>query len=207
MAADRRRVRKSIKQLQRVRTWQLAVLLLLMMFIAATLLRMNNVGMLQRRDAVIAADKNGVESETTARLHELQRYVVTHMNASTSKFDLKEQYNRDVKALMDDLAARSGQETANQRADAICRPQFSGYSYAYTVCMRDEMLRTAPGELAEPELPDPRLYRKEFISPLWTPDFAGFAVLVCIVLIVAIIVRALSVLVLRLMLKKRYRGI
>ena len=57
--ADKGRIQKGIKDLQRVKTWQLVVLLVIVGFVAATFLRLNSIGMVQRRDAVITADEKG----------------------------------------------------------------------------------------------------------------------------------------------------
>jgi hypothetical protein len=84
--ADNRSVKKSIRQLQRIKTWQLLVLLILVLFITATFLRLNNIGMIQRRDAVLAADKVGDLSAIQSRLYDLQRYSATHMNGASGPF-------------------------------------------------------------------------------------------------------------------------
>ena len=84
--ADKRRVHKNIKRLQRVKTWQLLILLLLIAFIAATFLRLNNIGMIQRRDAVLAADKAGDETVTQSRFFYLKRYFFDHAKSSKGPF-------------------------------------------------------------------------------------------------------------------------
>jgi hypothetical protein len=73
--ADKRQLRKSIKQLQVVKTWQLVILLVLMMFVSATFLRLNNTGMIARRNAVTAADKSGDTQEIASRIYDPQRRV------------------------------------------------------------------------------------------------------------------------------------
>ena len=56
---DKRIARRSIRRLERIKTWQLLILFVLVCFVAATFLRINNVGMVQRRNAVAIADKSG----------------------------------------------------------------------------------------------------------------------------------------------------
>ena len=51
--ADKGRIKQDIKNLQRIKTWQLIILLIIVGFIAATFLRLNSIGMVQRREAVI----------------------------------------------------------------------------------------------------------------------------------------------------------
>lgn len=207
--SDRRQVRRSIQQLQKVKTWQLVLLLILMSFVAATFLRMNNTGMVQRRNAVAAADKVGNVPDTTARIYDLQRWSAAHMNADSGTFYLQEQYNRDAQRALSqssDLSAASAQ--ANADAEAVCHPQFNGWSTAYMQCFLAELAKHPSSEkLPEPKLPSPALYRYSFVSPLWSPDFAGWSIIGCLVIIIMIIGRIISLFVLRLMLRRHYQSV
>ena len=207
--SDRRQVRRSIQQLQKVKTWQLVLLLILMSFVAATFLRMNNTGMVQRRNAVAAADKVGNVPDITARIYDLQRWSAAHMNADSGTFYLQEQYNRDAQRALrqsSDLSAASAQ--ANADAEAVCHPQFNGWSTAYMQCFLAELAKHPSSEkLPEPKLPSPALYRYSFVSPLWSPDFAGWSIIGCLVIILMIIGRIISLFVLRLMLRRHYQSV
>ena len=44
--ADKRAARRNLRRLERVKTWQLLILFVLVCFVAATFLRINNVGMI-----------------------------------------------------------------------------------------------------------------------------------------------------------------
>jgi hypothetical protein len=192
-----------------VKTWQLVLLLILMSFVAATFLRMNNTGMVQRRNAVAAADKVGNVPDITARIYDLQRWSAAHMNADSGTFYLQEQYNRDAQRALSqssDLSAASAQ--ANADAEAVCRPQFNGWSTAYMQCFLAELAKHPSSEkLPEPKLPSPALYRYSFVSPLWSPDFAGWSIIGCLVIIIMIIGRIISLFVLRLMLRRHYQSV
>lgn len=207
--ADKRQVRRSIRQLQRVKTWQLVILLVICGFIAATFLRLNNVGMVDRRDAVLAADKSGDPAIIQARLYDLQRYVSGHMNADMGSIYLENQYKRDSQRIIDNA---SGDNNPNgniyKKAQESCAPRFTHYSQAYLQCTMDYLAQYAPANspTSTVALPKADLYRHSFTSPLWTPDFAGWSVLVCILIILMIIGRLIGLSVLRLVLKMRYRG-
>lgn len=212
--ADKRQVRKSIRQLQRIKTWQLLVLLLLMCFVAATFLRLNNIGMAERREAVLAADKSTAEpfdsSVTQNRLYDLQRYVAAHMNTETGPFYLEGQYRRDAQKIVDIAKQNSNSGVnINAEAEAVCRPRFDAWSPAYVQCFADELAKypPSPDPVQNVTLPSTELYRYSFSAPIWSPDFAGWSVVICIVIIVMIIVRLLGLLVLQMMLKRHYRGI
>jgi hypothetical protein len=212
--ADKRQVRKSIRQLQRVKTWQLLVLLLLMGFVAATFLRLNNIGMAERREAVKAADKAESATADSAlmqnRLYDLQRYTAAHMNTDTGPFYLEGQYRRDAQKLVD--AAKNNNSSGvniNAEAEATCKPRYTVWSPAYVQCFADELAKypPSPDPVQNVSLPSTDLYRYSFSSPLWSPDFAGWSVALCVVIIVMIIARLLSLAILRMLLNRHYRGV
>lgn len=208
--ADKRAVKRSIKQLQRVKTWQLLILLILVGFLAATFLRLNNIGMINRRDAVLAADKTGDVTVIQSRLYDLQRYVVEHANASTGVFYLEEQYKRDAQKAVDEASNDDNPNgNINAKAEAVCKPQYSVWSPAYVQCFTDELAKypPSPDPAENVTLPKVDLYRYEFISPLWSSDFAGWSIVACVIIILMIIVRMISLVILRLLLKRHYRGI
>ncbi len=208
--SDTRAIRQNITRVKAIKTWQLLILLLLALFLTATFLRLNNTGMLQRRNAVEHADKAGNGEEIVSRIYDLQRYAAAHMNADTGVFYLQEQYNRDVKAA---IAAASGgdydgYDSPQARADAICNPnlQIHGYSKAYQDCMLRELSRE--GQVVDPatvKTPNPSLYRYSFKAPLWSPDFAGWSALVTVLLALVIVFRLVTLIVLRLLLKHHYK--
>lgn len=180
-----------------------------MLLLAATFLRLNNIGMVERRTAVINADKQGDNEITKARLFDLQRYSAAHMNADTGVVYLAEQYQRDTQAAIAAASVNNTADNINAKADAACKAQYSGYSQAYVQCFAAELAKYPSGSNAPDKavLPNPSLYRHSFSSPMWSPDFAGFAVVVCLVITVVIIARIVSLLLLRAMLHRHYTNI
>lgn len=209
--AEKQRVRRSIKQLQRIKTWQLVILLLLAAFMAATFLRLNNIGMVERRNAVIAADKTGDEQVTIQRLYDLQRYVSSRMNTDLGRgIYLEDSFNRDLEQWQ---ATQFGDQNPNgniyKKAQDVCAPRFSGYSAAYLQCTTDELAKyPAANELANGSgKPRQETYIHSFASPVWSPDFAGWSLVVCAVLILMIIIRFIGLLLLSLLLRRQYRSL
>lgn len=209
--ADKRRVRKTIKDLQRIKTWQLLVLLILTVFISATFLRLNNIGMVERRAAVIAADKVGNETSTIQRLYELQQYVSAHMNTELGKgVYLQEAYQRDSQAALNQA---SGDQNPNgniyKKAQEVCAPRFSHYSTAYLQCTTSELAKYPAGSnlIDQVKLPPASSYLHDYESPFWSPDFAGWSVALCAVLVLMIFARLMSLGILKLMLRRHYRSI
>ena len=209
--ADRKRVKQTINTLQRVKTWQLLILLLLALFVAATFLRLNNIGMVQRRDAVLTADKKGDEAITIQRLSELQRYVSGHMNTDLGKgVFLQSSYDRAVKAA-DNSAGSDNNPNGNiyKKAQDVCAPQFTRYSTAYLQCTITQLQKypAANNLISSANLPNPNTYLHGYVSPVWSPDFAGWSVLLCVVLVLMILIRIISLIVLRTVLRFRYKSI
>jgi hypothetical protein len=208
--AGKRQVRRSIKQLQRIKTWQLLVLLLLLGFVAATFLRLNNIGMAERREAVLAADKSGDSRATQSRLYDLQRYAAAHMNAETGPFYLEGQYRRDAQKVVDAAKESGGSGiNINAAAEATCKPRFTSWSPAYVQCFADELAKypPSPDPTQNVTLPSPDLYRYGFSAPLWSPDFAGWTVALCGLIVLVILTRLLTLAALQMLLKRHYRGV
>lgn len=215
--ADKKRVKRSIKRLQRIKTWQLVILLLLAVLIAATFLRLNNIGMVQRRDAVLAADKATDSDALKNRLYDLQRYVSAHMNANPDKIALEGLYQRDSqKAKEAAQAAGSNNPNGNvyQKAAEVCDPigRAQGWRWPdprYIACVDTELSKfpATSGPVASIQLPDVNMYYHSFISPIWSPDFAGWSVVVCLIISVIIVARIVSLIVLRALLKRHYQAV
>lgn len=199
-----------IYRLRKIRTWQLVILFILASFITATFWRYNNVGMVERREAVLAADREGRDGDISNRLWALQQYVSQHMNTDTGQILLQEQYRRAGEAAYQAASEASGAEgNVSEQADAICRPRFTAWSPAYVQCFIDELDKfpPAPNPDENVKIPDVRLFVHSFIGPRWSPDFAGFSLLVSIVMALIIIGRWLQLLLLYLLLKLRRKGI
>lgn len=200
---DKRRIRYSVRRLQRVKTWQLIVLLILMSFVTATFLRLNNIGMIERRSAVVSADDDGVDSETQDRLYDLQRYVTAHMNTDLGKgIYLESAYKRDVQSA---YSKASNDSSIYKKAQEYCAPRFSSWSQAYVQCTLSELAKYPGGY--DLKLPYADSYLHVFASPTWSPDFAGWSLLICVVIFIMIITRLTSVGILKLILKYNDRGI
>jgi len=145
-------------------------------------LRANNEHMLRLRDAVYAADKNN--TNVTAALQDLQAYVTTHMNTnlstgSTSVYppiQLKYTYDRLVQAQADQAAASNSQLYTD--AQNYCQAQIpTGVSGRGRVPCIEQYVQSHDTSL--PQIPD-ALYKVDFISARWSPDLAGWSLLLTI---------------------------
>lgn len=179
-------------------------------FVTATFLRLDNIGMAQRREAVLVADKSGDETAIQSRLYDLQRYSASHMNADTGAFYLEGAYKRESQRRVD-AAKTYANPNGNiyAKAEGVCKPQFTVWSEAYVQCFAAQLAKypPSPNPSANVKLPDVSLFRYSYASPLWTPGFSGWSALVCVALVAMIVARLISLGILRLLLKRHYRGI
>lgn len=210
----RRRVRTWLRRVRALKSWQLLVLLLIMTIVSATLLRLNNLGMVERRTAVINADEKGDKEALRKSVVNLQNYVSSHMNTSlVGGLYLTKTYERDRDAAL--AAAENATNPSSsvyQQASVECRARWQGgvasFRSDYVQCVVEKVGSLAPQSdpTAGLKLPKADAYRINFVSPLWTPDLAGLSVLICVVLILAILVRLATLVILRLLLRKHYRS-
>jgi hypothetical protein len=207
---DKKQVKRNLGRLQRIKTWQLVIILILASFVSATFLRLNNIGMVQRRLAVYSADAVGNDTITQTRLYDLQRFVSSHMNTDMGKgVFLVDTYKRDVQALYKQASANS-EPNGNiyEKAQQVCAPQYTSWSPAYVQCTVDQLAKYPAGSNLNSSVNLPSgPYQYDFESPLWSPDFAGWSVLVCVVILIMIIARFIGVIILRILLRRHYKSI
>lgn len=204
-----------LRRVQAVKTWQLVVVLLLGVIVAATLLRMNSLGMVERRAAVLHADEAGNREELRQTVVDLQKYVSNHMNAGMGNgFYLSKTYEHDR-----DAALQTAGDSTNpnskvyQQASIECRAKWQGgresFRNDYVQCVVDRVNALSPASEATEglNLPKAESYKVNYSSPWWSPDLAGFAVLFCGAVLLLIMGRLLLLLVLRAVLRRHYRSV
>jgi hypothetical protein len=154
-------------------------------------LRHNNQTMANLRQAVYTADEENGDVE--GALRELRKYVYAHMNTDLSSgsntvyppIQLKHTYDRLLEA--EQARVKQANETIYTRAQAHCErlyPQsFSGGPRV--PCIREYV--TANG-IDIKVIPD-SLYKFDFVSPRWSPDLAGWGVVVTAITAILLLVR------------------
>jgi hypothetical protein len=205
---DRFSARNLLWWLKKAKTWQLVLLLILIGFITATFLRLNNIGMVERRDAVLAADKKLDKAEAKKTLTELQNYVSSHMNSDMDKGIIlsniyQKDYNEAVTAAAD---AHNTSSDLYQKAAIDCRARFQGgtasFRNDYVTCVADAVSQL-PSNQQSANLPHLENYHYNFSSPLISPDLAGFMTLLAFVLTFFILLRLILLYSLKLVIKRR----
>lgn len=172
-------------KLRLIQPWYFLVLALLTGLVCIFALRANNQHMLRLRDAVYSADKSN--GDVQGALNKLQAYVTSHMNTNLSTgtsvyppVQLKYTYDRLVQAQEAAGAPNDTSTPLYTEAQAYCEQQdpvdFSGHNRVPCI----EQYVQSHGGTAAPttvNIPD-ALYKFAFISPRWSPDLAGWTMLV-----------------------------
>jgi hypothetical protein len=210
-----RKERKKLKHLLRRAglhlSWLMMIALMVMLVITAYALRENNLGMLSRRSAVIAADAIGDNDALVKATEDLQQYVGLHMNTYMGELGiaLQSSYNRDVaKAVQDSLASQELDISPEQYAeyDAQCEPQLAAGEWHYVNCISSYIDYTGKNfDFSAPKLPAQELYYVNFTPPRLSTDFAGIMVMLSGLLLLVIVLRVMFNLVLRLIIKIKLR--
>lgn len=212
---DKATYRRMLRRANALKTWQLLILLLLGLIVSATFLRLNNLGMVERRAAVIAADEAGDREVLRTTIVDLQKYVTGHMNTNLGNgFYLTKTYERDRDAVL-----ASANQTTNpnssvyQQASLECRSRFQGgrdsFRNDYVQCVIERVGALSPQTDVESSLNLPKAdaYRINFSTPIWSLDLAGLGVAFCVLVTLVILGRLALVFLLKLLLRRHYRSI
>ena len=192
MAMDKGKLHYRWRQLKRIKIWQLLIAVVVLSALSGYLLRQNSLGMIARRKAVVAADEKNGDVEKS--LIELRSYMMRHMNTRMSEpLQLKSSYERAVQQQVD-AAAKSGNvndTAAYQRAQTECR---TSNTVTYAQCVIDKTSQVAPGADPVTQIAPPpvELFSYQFYTPVWSPDLAGFAVLLLFLTLLLLIVRVVG---------------
>lgn len=186
-----------------LKTWQLLIVLLLGIVCSVFFLRQNNLKMVELREAVLTADKVGVN--VAPALEALNQHVFDHMNTRIVRpVELVNTYNRQAQAVIEAANKGSGRDIYAEATAACERRGIPLTSIAQ--CAADYAATNNPG--VGPQqivLPDKNRFVYSFASARWTPDLAGFSVLVTGVTLVWLLGRLVEYVLVRLVIRSRLR--
>lgn len=178
---NKKQLKRFWKWFKNVRPWYFLAAFLVFSFISILALRANNLKMIELREAVYTADKDGGDIETA--LQNLRRHVNGHMNTDLSSGDtsvyppiqLKYTYERLVRQA-GERAATSNQDIYNAAQQHCERTIPSGFSGSGRIRCIEEYVAQHTSVRGPTNIPD-ALYKFDFASPSWSPDLAGFSLL------------------------------
>lgn len=154
------------------------VLFIIFALVSIYSLRHDNLTMVKLRNNLYAADKN--DKDVNAALNNLRSYVYGHMNTNLSSggntikppIQLKYTYER-LQSTAEVKANNSGLYTqAENYCQARIPASVSISGRGRISCVQDYIL--SHGGHKAPETPT-ALYQFDFVSPAWSPDLAGWS--------------------------------
>lgn len=209
-------LKKALKKLGTVKIWQLALILIPLLFLTATAMRLDHLKMVELKDKVVSADEAGNDAELKQALTELKDFTTTHtvinvverngnseVTFGTGPLYLEKQYLRKTGEILEQAAANPPTDdnpngNVYAAAMAVCQPQAQANRWAwndpnYINCYMTEINKFPTSEKIEDKyvvaLPDTTLYRYDFASPMWTPTLSGLLMVLDLILIIAIIIK------------------
>lgn len=180
-----------IARIRPIKLWYIAVLLAGSLLLFAFGLRSNYQQMDQLRTAVYQADEQN--GDTEAALQALQRYVTSHMNTSLTAdssiyppIQLKYTYQRLQEQAIAQANASQGHiySDAQSHCEAQNPADFSGRTRVPCIA---EYVKNHGG--VPPQTVPESMYKFNFASPSWSPDLAGWSLVLSILLAIAFIIR------------------
>ena len=200
----------------RVKTWQLLVFFVLLLFVDATLMRFDHIKMTELRDAVMAADEAEDDAAISDSMAKLKDFVFSNIVINvvdengeqkvmfgTGPFYLEHQYIRAAnKALEEAEAKLSDDSNPNGNiyamASDVCRTRAiqNGWTWNnpnFINCMVSEIQKYPAADDLQDQvkasLPSTELYRHNYASPVWAPTLTGIMILITLIIFGIIVVR------------------
>ena len=212
-------------KIHKLKTWQLLIVLVVLLFVDATLLRLDHIRMTELRDAVISADASEDDEAVAKALDELKDFVFNNIVINvmddngtqkvmfgTGPFYLEHTYIRAANRALEEAEKNMANDTnpngnVYQMASDVCRPQAiaNGWNWDnanYINCMMTEIQKyPAADELTSDiaaSLPSTELYRKNYASPIFVFNLSGVMILITAIIAIIVIVRGIVWVILRL---------
>ena len=172
----------------------------LILFVASTLvsvyaLRQNNLTMVKLRDVVYEVDKNAGDVNTA--LNNLRQYVYAHMNTNLSSggnaikppIQLKYTYERLIEAAEKKVNNSALYTEAANYCQEKIPASVSISGRGRVACVQDYIL--SHGGKRAPIIPT-ALYQFDFVSPTWSPDLAGWSLVLTAIFFLVFIAKLVS---------------
>lgn len=173
-----------------LKPWYFLALAVVSGIVCVNALRNNNEHMLQLRNQLYQVDQSG--GDVQKALQNLQSYVTSHMNTDLTSgpnavyppIQLQGTYSRLLQAQAAQLQQQNGQIYTD--AQHYCEKQdpvdFSGHNRVPCI---EQYVQSHGIKIAS--IPD-SLYKFDFISPRWSPDLAGWSLVLTVLSLAAAIV-------------------
>jgi hypothetical protein len=180
---NKARIRRYYHLVSSISYWWFVAVCVAFSLIALVALRNNNQTMIRLREAVFTADKE--KGDVEGALRELRGFVHGHMNSDLASgpnavrppIQLKYLYDR----LLEEEKNRVTSVNSNlyNQAQVECERRFPQNltTSGRIPCIKEFVDRNSTKERPIPD----DLYKFDFISPRWSPDLAGWSIVIAIV--------------------------
>lgn len=173
---NKRSIRHILKRLSVVNVWYFVVAIAVVGAVALVSLRQNSIRSVELRDTVLKVDEQNGDVE--AALRDLRSHIYGHMNSSLAvpggsypPVQLKYRYERLAAAEKEQVSQANAK--LYTEAQGYCEAAIpAGRSLNRIDCIQDYV--TSRGGATEKAIPD-SLYKFDFASPVWSPDLAGWS--------------------------------
>ena len=184
---NKRRLHHLLNTLRKIRPMYFVILILASASISVLALRQNNLRSVELRNVVIATDEKNGDVETALR--NLREHIHSHMHSELAgikpSVQLTHRYERLTAAETSKVTAANSQLYTTAQAE--CERQIpTGRSLNRIDCIQD-YVTSRGGAIEQPV--NESLYKFDFVAPIWSPDLAGWSVLVTAVLILSFGIR------------------
>jgi len=190
---NKRKLNHQYGYLRHVKAWYLLILAVFFLALGIVGLRDNYSTMVKLREAVAKADQQNGDVETALR--DLRQHVYAHMNTELSSgnvaikppIQLTHRYQR----LSEREAGRVKKvnQQVRARGEKLCARKFpaGGFNSPRVQCVAEyTRVNSTDGKTIPSEL-----YKFDFISPGWSPDFAGINLLLSLLFFAGFATRAI----------------
>lgn len=176
-------------RLKPVSYWYFLIMFVLSALVAVSALRQNNLKMIQLRESVTKADEQGTGVEEALRA--LREHVYSHMNTDLATnnsirppIQLKHTYQRLSDAERERVSELN--KKVSNDAVAYCEGnQPSGLLTSRAQCVADYVTRNGVQERPITK----ELYQFDFVSPVWSPDLAGWSIVLAALFFLLFVLR------------------
>lgn len=190
---NKRHLKQVWRRIELVNTWYFFGLFVIFLIIGGASVRQNNLKSIELREAVIKADEQNGDVESALRA--LRKHMYSHMNAGLSNgttqqpIQLKYRYERLVEA------EKNKSTDSNQvysDAQAYCEQRFGQGSLreGRVPCVQQYIAEHSTNNEVS-KIPD-ALFKFDFVSPAWSPDLAGWSLLLSGIFLALFLIRFLT---------------
>lgn len=188
---DKRKLHHQYGLIKKVRPQYFLYIALFFLAMGVIGMRQNNLHMIDLREQVYLADEKGTDVEKPLR--ELREYVYRHMNTDLASgnvsikppIQLTHRYERLV--VEEQKKADKVNKEVKAKAESVCEQRFpaAGLNPDRINCVAAYTRENA----VKPNQIPSELYKFDFVSPTWSPDFAGLSLLAALIFFTFFIIR------------------